>query len=182
MQDDVELGTAVEATRSHALLQAAQKRREKRESHLFLDLPSWNGDMIGEYRLIPKDQFEKLAARVASKLRTNSSDTTAGDIELIVHSCVALYVRDPDSGDRVPIEDEFGVVDYGRIAGVLGVEDEIQNTTDAVRYMTAERDDEDGSWTENVEAISRHAQRISTWMRDPSKRTVDIQDILSELA
>lgn len=173
----------VEASRATSLLKSAQKRREERESHLFIDIPSWNGDMVGEYKIIPKDHMMKLAKRVAAKMRTNGNDSTPGDIELIVHSCVGLYVRDPETGDRVPIEDEFGIVDFGRIAEVLGVEDQIQSSSDAVRYLTGERDDDsDEGWSENVEAINQHAQRISRWMRDPSKRTVDLQDLLSELA
>ncbi|HEY7414424.1 MAG TPA: hypothetical protein VH593_04470, partial [Ktedonobacteraceae bacterium] len=87
--------------------------------------------------------------------------------------------KDPETGERVPIEDEYGHVGYNRIAAVLGKEDELQSNSDVVRYLMSERND-DGSWTENIAAISIHANAISRWMRDPSKRGVDLDDLLGE--
>ena len=178
---DMNLGGASEMAKATSLLQAAEERRAKRETNLFLDVPSWDGDLVAEYKIIPPKEMTLIAERVARKFKQNSNDATIGDIELIIHSCVGLHMLDPDTGKRVAIEDEFGIVGYDRIASVLGKEDEVKSNADAVRYLTAERA-EDGSWEENVTAINQHAQRIQRWMRDPSKRTVDLQELLSELA
>lgn len=178
---------ALEAAKSLTILQQANKRREKREAHLFLDIPSWGGDLIGEYKIIEKNKITEIAERVATRMRSNQGngqqtlDTTIGDIELIVHSCVGLHVMDPKSGTRIPLEDDLGHVGYGRIADVLGKSDDIESSTDAVRYLTGERDDETGTWVENAAAIQQHAQRIQRWMRDPSKRTTSLEEALSEL-
>lgn len=174
------LGGTAEAASATSLLKAAEARRAAREAHLFLDIPGWDGDMIGEYRIIPAKEMTVIAEGVARKFKANGSDPLIGDLEVIIHSCVGLHVNDPETGKRVPIEDEFGHVGYGRIADVLG-RDDITSNADAVKYLTGTRN-EDGSWETNVTAVNQHAQRIQRWMRDPSKRTVNIEDILSELA
>lgn len=181
--EDLDIGAATENARGASLLKSAEQRRAQREKHLFLDIPSWDGDLIGEYALIEKENMVRIAERMARKMRQDGADATIGDIELIVQACVGLHARDPQTGDRVPIEDEFGIVKFDRIASVLGVEDQIKSNADAVRYLTAERsDDDDDDWTENVTAINRHAAQISRWMRDPSRRSVDLEALLSELA
>lgn len=179
--EDMNIGAAAEQASATSLLKAAEARRAQRETNLFLDIPSWDGDMIGEYRLIPSKEMSKIAESVARKFKQNGNDPAVGDIAVIMHACVGLHMRDPETGKRVPIEDDLGIVGFNRIATVLGKEDDIKSNSDAVRYLTAERAD-DGSWEENITAINHHAQRIQRWMRDPSKRTVDIEDLLSELA
>lgn len=178
--EDMDIGGATEKASATSLLEAAEQRRAARERNLFLDVPSWNGDLIAEYRIIPAKEMTAIAERVARQIRNNNVDPSVGDIELIVHANVGLYMRDPESGDRVPIEDDIGHVGYNRIAIELGKEDEIKSNADAVRYLTAERTD-DGGWEENITAINRHAGRIQQWMNDPSRRTVDLGELLAGL-
>jgi hypothetical protein len=99
---------------------------------------------------------------------------------VIVAASVGLYMRDPDTRERVAIDDEYGHVGYDRIAKMLGKDDELRSNADAVRYLMSERD-EDGGWVENNMAISLHANAIGRWMRDPSKRGVDLDELLGEL-
>ena len=176
----MEIGTASNGARGLSLLRDAEQKRSEREKSLFLDIPSWDGSLIGEYRLIDKNELTKLAERQIRRFRQGDRDTLKNDIELIVLSCVGLYARDPESGDRVSIEDEFGIVKYDRIGKVLGKDEEIKSASDAVKYLTAERE-ENGVWEENSIAIGIHAQSISRWMRDPSKRTFDIEELLGEI-
>jgi hypothetical protein len=103
----------------------------------------------------------------------------ANDITLIVASCVGLYARDPETGERVPIEDEAGHVKYDRICHVLG-HDEITSNREAVKYLMGERAEQGDGWVHNVVAVSIHADKISKWMQDPSKRTVDLEELLGE--
>jgi hypothetical protein len=185
MMDETEK-TLTEVTNGKApsltILQDAVDRRAKREHNLFLDVPSWDGDLIAEYRVPDPEELKQLAERVMRRAR-NGDEIKSGtaDIDLIVAAHVGLYVINPESGDRVAIEDEFGHVGYNRIAKVLGKEDEIKSNADAVRYLMAERGDKDGTWVENVVAMSMHANSIQRWMRDTSKRASRIEEVLGEL-
>lgn len=177
-------GSSALQARSLTLLQEAQKRRLEREQSLFLDIPTWGGELVGEYRIVGSKELTLIgerAVRRTKQAKQNGSYVSPmqGEIDLIVEANVGLYMRDPESGDRVPIEDEYGHVGFDRIAHVLGVEGEVQGRSDVVKYLMSERED-DGSFKENVVAIGIHANSISTWMRDPSKRSVDVEDLLGE--
>ena len=179
----VEVGGSVNGARGVSLLKSAEQRRAQRERSLFLDIPSWDGALIGEYRLIDPDDLKRMQERQIRRARSSGGqiDTVANDIELIVLSCVGLYARDPENGDRVAIEDDAGIVNFGRIAPILGKEDIIRSNADAVRYLTAEGRQDDGTYIQNDIAISIHASSISRWMRDPSRRSLDIDALLGEL-
>lgn len=175
-----DVGAATESARSLSLLRRAEQERAKRENSLFLDVPSWNGDLIGEYRIIDKDILEDMAKRNQAMIRIGRFEKVKGDIELILKAAVALWVRDPESGDRVVLEDDLGPVGYDRIHLVLGVDHLVSSASDSVRYLMAERSTTDDSWVENIVAIGLHAQSISRWMKDPSKKTVDLEELLGE--
>lgn len=183
--DEMEgIGTALGNAQSLSLLKDAQRKRQARGHTLFLDVPSWDGDLICEYRVVDPDELRKVAERAFRRSRSNGQSPQAaeGDIDLIVTASVGLYAKDPETGKRVAIEDEFGHVGYNRIAKLLGKEDEIKSNSDAVRYLTGERsDDDEEGWVENVVAISLHSNAISNWMKDPSKQAVDLEALLGEL-
>lgn len=178
---EVPTGDALEQARGVDLLKQAQRKRQERSASLFLPIPSWDELVVGEYRIVDKPKWQEIAERVARRANNGSREGLSNDIELILAACVGLHAVDPESGNRVPIEDDYGIVKYDRIAHVLGVADEIESASDAVRYMMAERDEETGKWKENIIAIGMHAQSISRWMRDPSKRGVDLEALLGEL-
>lgn len=178
------IGEATGEARSLSLLSKAKEKRDKRENHLFLDVPSWDGTLIAEYEIIPEDELTKMGDTLSRKIRAGEWKRIDGDIELIVRACVGLWVRDPESGDRVMIEDEAGHVGFDRIIESLGVDGEtsekIKSNKDVVKYLTAERDEKTGGYVVNSVAIGMHAQSISRWMKDPSKRNIDIDDLLGE--
>jgi hypothetical protein len=163
-----------------SLLQQADKRRLERERNLFLDVPSWDGDLVAEYRVVPKEELRLIAERAMRRAKNKESRAIENDMDLLATANVGLHARDPESGDRVPIEDGYGIVTYGRIAPILGKEEEIKSNSDAIRYLMAERNN-DGTWQENIVAIGIHAQSVSRWMRDPSKRGTSLEDMLGEL-
>lgn len=179
--DLAELGAGANGARGASLIRQAEQTRQKRENSLFLDIPSWDGALIGEYRIIDKIVLQKLTERQIRRFRSGDRDTVKNDIELILTACVGLWARDPESGDRVAIEDDVGIVKFDRIAQVLGKGEEIKSAIEAVKYLTAEVRREDGTWEENSMAIGIHSQSIGRWMRDPSKRSLDIEDLLGEL-
>lgn len=175
-----EVGQATENARGVSLLRDAQKRRDARTKNLFLDIPTWDGLLCAEYEIIPKEELRVMGERAQRKIRAGEIDASVFDVDLIIRAGVGLYSRDPDTGDRVPIEDEFGLVGFDRIAIVLDKEAQIDSQQKAVRYLMAERGDDDDTWVENVIAISMHAKAISRWMRDPSKRSLDLDELLGE--
>lgn len=175
-----EPGTATDGARSLSLLQKAQKERNERETHLFLDIPSWNGDLIGEYEIIDKDVLKDMAERNTKRIRQGGFDKVQADIDLILKAAVGLWVRDPESGDRVMLEDEHGQVGFDRIHIVLNKEHLIKSAAEAVRYLTGERGEDDDTWKENAVAIGMHSQTLSRWMKDPSKRSLNLEELLGE--
>lgn len=176
-------GEATGDARAMSLLQAATKRREEREKNLFLDIPSWDGDLIGEYAIIPKQELKDMGERQLRAMRhqNGTQDRVRFDIELIVRSCAGLYALDPDTGDKVSLDDEIGNVGYGRIAKLMGKDDLIKDSTQAVLWLMGSRDHTNDTWVENTMAVTTHARAISRWMSDPSKRTFNLEELLGEL-
>lgn len=163
------------------LLADAQERRAKREVHLFLDVPTWDGDLVAEYKVFDPDEIQRLAQKLAAASR-NGAQPGDNDIAVIIAAHVGLHILDPATGKRVAIEDEFGHVGYDRIAKFLGKEDILKSQSDTIKYLTGERDKDDPNvWKTNLVAITMHANAINRWMRDPSKRTVSLEDLLGEL-
>lgn len=178
-EDLLAIGGSVEAARGLSLLQEAEQRRAKRQHHLFLDIPTWDGDLVAEYRVVGKPELKVMAERALRRQRNGAeSDPAQNDIDLILTACVGLHAFDRETGERVPIEDEAGHVGYDRITAILG-RDEITTAADAVRYLMADRDDE-GGWVENVVAISMHGDRIGRWMRDTSRKGGPLEELLGE--
>jgi hypothetical protein len=183
--DQIVVDEALPGAQSLTLLRKSAERRRKREAHLFLDVPSWDGDLVAEYRVLPPDQLKAMIVRMASKVQKgiqnqNGTQIGDGDIQLIASACVGLSIRDPESGDRVEITDEFGRVGFDRIGTFLQAPDEIQGQAEMIKYVMSEKE-EDGTWTPNVIAIGIHANAVAKWMQDPSKRTVDMEGVLGEL-
>jgi hypothetical protein len=165
-----ELGTdttsAAEEARGISLLRAAAKRREDTGDTLFLDVPTWGGDLVAEYRVIDRQRLETLITRIQREGRNGNSSSarTAADIDLLVEAQVGLYAFDAESSlggsddqGRVPIADEAGTVTYGRIGPILNKE--FRSVREAVLYLMKD----------NGLAISAHAVVVARWMRDPSK-------------
>jgi hypothetical protein len=178
------VGAATNETEAEALtlLQQAEKKRAARETSLFLDVPTWDGDLIVEYRVPDPDKLRLVAQAAMRRARDNGnpSPPASNDVSLIIAAHVGLYIRKSD-GSRLPIEDEFGHVGFNRMAKVLGKEDILKSNDDVVRYLMAERN-EDGSYYDNITAITMHANKIQTWMRDPSRRAnFDLEELLGEL-
>lgn len=177
-----QIDSAPGKARSLSILKQAEERRASRSGTLFLDIPSWNGELVCEYQIVAREEIVEITERIARQVRSgngNSIKPGQGDIELIIRACVGLYVIDPESGDRVPVEDENGLVGYDRIAHVMG-RDEIKSQRDTVRYLMGVRTDVDGGWKENLLAVAIHANLIARWMSDPTKRNSDMEALLGE--
>lgn len=169
-------GPAAEEARGISLLRSAAQRRERSGDTLFLDVPTWSGDLIAEYKVIERQRLEQLISRIQRESRNGNSTSTrtAADIDLLVEANVGLYAFDveaslaDDGGDdgrgRVPIEDGSGVVTFGRIGPVLGKE--FRSAREAVLYLMKN----------NGLAVTAHAVVVARWMRDPSKTAQQLMD------
>lgn len=163
-----------------SLLRQAEQRRRERSHSLFLDVPGWDGALVCEYRVVPPEELRKVAERATRRTRNGGPPEPAeNDVAMIIAASAGLYVIDPDTQERVAVTDKYGHVGYDRIAAILGVDDEVNSVVKSVRYLMGERN-EDGSWTDNVMALSLHAQAIGRWMKDPSKHGVDLEELLGE--
>lgn len=169
--------TAVEEAKGVSLLRKAAERREKRVHAAFIDVPSWDGDLIAEYQVVNRGKLETMARKISaeSKGGNESSLRTAADIDFIVEACVGLYAYDPEGDSeearRVAITDDLGKVPYTRFGDILvRIAGEGRTVTHAPRtarevvLKTFAKDNEDPAVP-----ISAHAMMIARWMRDPSK-------------
>jgi len=178
--------TAAEEAKGISLLRAAAERREKRVHNLFLDVPSWDGDLIAEYAVAGRPKLEAMARKIMAESKGGANEAnlrTAADIDFIVEACVGLHALDPEGATeeerRVPIEDDLGKVPYNRFGDILvriagegrTVSHVPRTARETVLKMFA-KDNEDPSVP-----ISAHAMVIARWMRDPSKAPMS-QDLV----
>lgn len=160
--------TAAEEAKGVSLLKQAEGNRQKRTHSLFLDIPSWNGDLIAEYRTVARPALEGMIRKIQQEMKNNndSNARTAADIDLILATNVGIYAYNPEGGpepedQREAITDGAGTVTYGRIGPILGKE--LPSARRAVMYLFAKDGEDSGV------AISAHALTIARWMQDPSK-------------
>src|SRR4051812_46786905 len=96
MQDNdtlEDLDTSLDGVQSLSLLKEAQRRRQERERTLFLDVPSWDGDMICEYRVVPPEELRRIAERTMRRVRNSHGDSgSTNDIDIIIAASVGLYM------------------------------------------------------------------------------------------
>jgi hypothetical protein len=178
---DIDQPVIEETSQAVNLLQKAQERRQKRETHLYLDVPTWDGDLIAEYRILDPDEMRLVADATAARIRQGNAEPGSNDMGLLNAMCVGLHVFDREDNKRVPILDEFGIVNYTRIAKFLGKDHILKTANDAIKYLMSERDpDDEDKYIVNLVAISLHANSVQRWMRDTSKRTVDLEALLGE--
>lgn len=121
-------------------------------------IPTWDGDLVAEYRLLPRKLVETLGKK------SGKGDMRA-DMDFIARSCVGIYANNKDLGTLIPIRvggnsagPEAPLVRYTEdLTGLLGKED-LKDPYKIIRYM----------FKNNEVAIGTHAARIFTWMTDPS--------------
>jgi hypothetical protein len=175
--------TAVEEAKGISLLREAEQRRDEASDSLFLDVPSWGGDLVAEYRMVDRGRLEKMARRIMQEARNGNQSTarTAADIDLILAANVGLYARDPDGdpdaqdGGRVPLLFDGSPSVYGNINEILHKDKYVNSARSAVMYLFAKPAEKDGPPGDAGVPISAHALTIARWMRDPSKTPAELE-------
>jgi hypothetical protein len=163
--------SAAEEAKGISLLRQAEKRREQQADTLFLEVPTWGGDLIAEYKVIDRTRLDTLVRKMQQQARGGNAGNAAtmADINLLLEANVGIYAYDADGGDseedcREPIMDDHGTVTYDRIGRVLGKD--FRAAREAVLYLMKN----------NPIAISTHAMNVARWMRDPSKDPMEGQE------
>jgi hypothetical protein len=154
-----EEGDSIPVDRASSVLGQISKRREERSENeeLLLPIPTWGGDLVGNYRLIDQTELE----RIANRVRSGRPDPTA-DKDFLAKSCYAILIRDPESGQLQQLEDESGMpVAYSmRLAQALGLDPEQYDTA---RKLIGHL------FQNNQLAVAGHAGKIIQWMQDTSQ-------------
>lgn len=157
--DDVQLGTNIAS-----ILDRANEERDerlKRETIKF-DIPTWDGALVAEYKLLPRQLVEAMQRRARGKRDTQS------EMDMIARSCVNIYARDPDTEklvalDEVPLRYTRDLLAKLGKANLLDGKEPEKEPYIVIRHMFAGNDI----------AIGAHSFRLITWMSDPSAFSTD---------
>lgn len=155
--------SAVEEAAGQSLIERAQARRDAAgaERVLYLDIPDWDGDLVGKYRVVDRGEIEKMARAAAAAMRdgSRSSARTEADINFILKANVSLCARDPEKDPGESGHDDL--VDLGVEIGQCGQKfgQTFRNSHEALLYL----------FGSNAVAIGSHGQKLAQWMQDPSK-------------
>lgn len=171
----LEEGSAVEiAADAVSILDRAKKERDDRGDTIEIDIPSWDGDLKAEYKLLDRSEIEKMLRRVRG--RTSRGDTSAGteaDLDFLNKACVKLLAYDRDTDTTVTVSDGFDpdvIVPilqpmYPKSHPMAGQPVPIKDHRQLISYLIG--------W--NNIALAAHCQKLARWMQDTSKGTEDPQ-------
>jgi hypothetical protein len=161
--DDTALGVNVES-----ILQRAQEERDEklRQLTLKLDIPSWDGVFVAEYKLLPRNLVESMQQRSRSKKDINS------EMDMIARACVNIWVRDPDSGRLIELDEDKPVRYTVDLLKVLGKTKLLEGKkSEKEPYITIRH-----MFAGNELSIGAHAFQLITWMADPTSYTGEEED------
>lgn len=142
------------------LLARIAQEREERVQHLTLDLPvpTWDGDLIARFEIMPRKVLEDFAKR---------KRTPEVDMDFILQSVTALYVRDQekvlDDAQRNDKDDN-----YALLADENGVPVKFDNRLAQKLGIPAEkaRDVLLFCFKDNTIAVSAMAIKAIQWMQN----------------
>jgi hypothetical protein len=144
-----------QATGSPSIAQQFRQRQQARinSKRLFLPFPETAGEMVVRYRVLDPQQVQRYVdiAQAGEASLTDNAD-------LIVDACDGIFIKDPATGELVEQADEFGGVDFGRLAPLLG--SSAKSTRELIAELVAG----------NVFAVGHHAAKVLEWMEDTTKK------------
>jgi len=125
--------------------------------------------LMAKYRLLSGTEFAKIGQRVQKQFtkRQVYERNIFAAIDIMVASCVGLYVEMPDGG-KIQLEyDGVKIEGYGpELASALKFEGEIDPSAPARSVVL-------GLFTNNIVAIQTHSIILSRWMGDTSTETTN---------
>lgn len=174
-------GIAAEDASPESLLQKADKRRKQRSDHLFLDIPSWDGDLIGEYSPVARKVLEAMIRKSMQEAKRSGGASTdarvRADVDIIQRACCGLWIRDDDGEDSTTLHLAGGdtvqakqimangiPATFATVNQIIGKPD-INSSLEIILYLFG--GDKPGG--DPGVPISAHAMVIARYMRDPSR-------------
>jgi hypothetical protein len=149
-------------TPAPSILDQVNAARDERLVHetVKMAIPSWGGDMIAEYRVLPRKFTEETGKRSAR------GDTNA-EMDFIARACVSLWVKDPESGKLIQLETSPGSpMRYTRgVLSMLGKESLLEGKKSEEEPYVVIRH----LMNHNEVAIATHAGKVMNWMTDTSQ-------------
>jgi hypothetical protein len=137
----------------------ARHQRLQQAHHEDIDVPGYDGDLVGRYKIIPPDELRKRARLIAKVPPEQRSEIAA--IDQIIAACDSLWSRGDDGQLESLLPDDDTPVRYDqRLAGILGID------SDKPRQIVREVFTVDGDL--NLPALEQHANDIGLWIKDVS--------------
>jgi hypothetical protein len=120
---------AAEEAAGLSILRRAQERRKEQTDELDLDIPSWDGALVGHYQVVDRTTLQGDAQKILKRKGDQSQSAIESDIKFLLRATVAFSVRDPDDGKLIRLQDEhefdIGVRELPRY---LEIQDEVSNS------------------------------------------------------
>lgn len=157
--------SAAEEAAGLSILRRAQEKRKSQTDELDLDIPSWDGVLVGHYKVVDRKKLMDDAKEILGRSRRNDANTAIeSDIKFLLRAIVGFSVRDPDTSTLIRLRDEhefdIGVRELPRH---LEMDENVSTPDDVILYL----------FKNNGVAIGAHAMQVARWMRDPSKGADD---------
>lgn len=139
----------------------ARFRALQDEHHVDVDVPGFNGLLVGRYGLMPQDRIEARAKAIERVPKAQQPLTASMD--LIIESCISLWFREDEVLRPLDADDDTIRYDH-RLANVLGITVDANTTARDIlrRVFTV-------NGTLNTAAIMSHANEIGAWMENVSR-------------
>lgn len=169
LQHDPDATAADVAGGGGSVLDRIKKRRTNTVDTLWIDVPSWGGDLKAEYKVLDPDEIQKMIRRVQARQRKGEGqkyDSTP-DIDFLVKACIGVKAVDLETDEEQVLTSGFTM----DLVGMLDPKDEDENpiTIKDPRGLVAYLVKYNGI------ALAAHAQKIARWMQDTAKSVEDPQ-------
>lgn len=156
-------GEAPEESKSSLLSQLSELHKEvKKERHLDIDIPGYEGKLFARFRPYEVSKSEKRAKAMARRLEKGQPVALAAACDTIVESCEQIFVRN-EKGEELPIDDVVPVTFEKRLASLLGFDSPA--ITEA-RHVVIEL-------FPTQQSVLATSIEISTWLNTASRETED---------
>lgn len=149
------------AADSKSLLDRIKAARDEREDVLTIDIPSWDGDLQAKYRVVHRQEIEKMVRRIRSRASGNGDSGSAADVDFLINACVGIQAYDSETDVTRPLTSGY----TSELASMLGNPDGTETPKQLVAYL----------FKGNTIAIGAHAIKVARWMQDTTKPIEDPQ-------
>ncbi len=152
-----------------SVLDRVKRRRTNKADTLWIDIPSWGGDMKAEYQVLDPDEVQKMIRRVQARQRKGGDqryDSTP-DLDFLVKACIGVKAVDAETEEEQVLASGYEM----KLVEMLDPQDEdgnpitIRDQRGLVAYLVKH----------NGIALAAHAQKIARWMQDTAKPVEDPQ-------